>query len=158
MAKLNPLLENSVSLLKNGTVLDLGSGDGTNIAYLREKGFAVKGVEKNYGETIEECIKVTGTTWDNIISFFTIHFLTPQVAHETYAWIKDNTAPGGTNILIDFIDEGEWDLSDTNGFYLKKGELHELYADWEILCYEEKSVQTYKGTIQLAGFLVARKK
>ena len=157
MTKPTPYLKTHVQLLKKGRVLDLGSGDGRNIAFLRENGFEVKGIEKNYGDMIEDVIRTSDTHWDTIMSIYTIHFLPPEVAQETYAWMKQHTVSGGVNMLIDFIDEGEWDLSESHGFYLKKGELREMYADWEILNYEEKDVQTYKGSRQKAAFLVAKK-
>lgn len=155
MLKFNPLLGQSLESLKKGRVLDLGSGDGTNIAYLREKGFDVKGVEKNYGETIETFIMQPGEKWDNILSFFTIHFLSPNVSKDVYKWIMENTASEGVNIMIDFTSDVTWDK--TKGFYLQPNELKEMYSNWNILHYEEKLVPTRDGTQQMAAFIVAKK-
>lgn len=160
MKKANELLVKFNEALKKRTVLDLGSGDGSNIAYLRDLGFTVKGVEKNYGETIEDFIKENESdekVWDNIISFYTLHFLSRENATTAYSWIKKHTEKQGLNIIIDFTNEGEWDLTKTSGIYFKRNELKEMYSDWEILHYEEKLVPTYNGSKQMAAFVVAKK-
>lgn len=161
--KPNPLLVQYKDSLKKGWVLDLGSADGRDIAYLREYGFYEYGVEKNYGQTIEMVTEpgysmqepYFNDSWDNIISFYTLHFLENLVAEKTYGWIKEKTTGGGINIIIDFTSDATWEKK--SGFYLKPGELKERYSDWEILHYEEKLVPTRDGSQQMAAFIVAKK-
>ena len=154
MKKPNPILIEYVDQLKPGSVLDLGSGDGTNVAFLDSKGFEVDWVEKNYGSTIEEKIaQTTDIKEDNIISLFTLHFLKPSDAKKTYKWMKDHTASGGVNIISHWLKNDDW----KNGYYLDPEQLRETYGDWIILNYEEKEVMTYSGSTQMAAFVVAKK-
>lgn len=155
MNKPNELLIKFIDQLKPGSVIDLGSGDGTNVSYLTEKGFEVDWVEKNYGSLIEDEVETeSDIIYDNIISFWTIRFLDSK-APDVYNWMKEKTESGGLNIVADFTDQSTWDKS--KGFWLKRKELKNTYKGWKILHYEEKLTPTYSGSNQMAAFLVARK-
>ena len=156
MSKVNELLEKYYKKLKPGSVLDLGSGDGTNIAWLRENGFVVTGVEKNYGMKIEDLVsqKDLKLIYDNVICFFTLHFLDGK-ALETISYMKQHIPSGGLNMITAFTTDVTWkkDL----GFYFKQNELKGLYSNWKVIYYEEKPVKTYNGSNQMCAYLVAKK-
>ncbi len=153
MAKQTPLLLECFEFLKMGSVVDFGSGDGSNIAFLRDKGFSVYGVEKNYGETIEDFIAKNTALQDNFISFYTLHFLHKEDMYAVYRYMKDHTQKNGVNMVTHWIKDGDWQ----DPSLLNPNELKEIYKDWRILHYEEKLVTTYTGSQQMAAFIVAKK-
>ncbi len=138
---------------KAGSVVDLGSGDGSNIAFLRSKGFGVHGVEKNYGDLIQDCI--TGSTFfDNRICLFTLHFLNKLNAYSTLSWMQ-KVPKDGVNVITTFSDKATWPQD--KGMYFNADELKELYKGWEILLFEEKEVKVRDGSNQMSINLVAKK-
>ncbi len=142
--------------LKEGSVIDFGSGSGKDIAYLKSKGYTVRGVDKDSGETIQDWVDTQTENWDNMMSFFTIHFMSSAYGYKTYKWMKDHTNSGGLNLIGDFTTKITWE--NPKGFYVGPNELKELYSDWEVLYYKENHVPAYDGSQQMAAFLVARKK
>lgn len=171
-----PVLIDNLENFKKGSVLDLGCGDGKDSKYLASKGFSVMAVDKsqdainilleekiNTIETVcKDILDVTKNfdshSWDNIISFVTIHFLKKEDGYKTIEWIKSHTNLGGLNIIYDFTKEGDFNIkSDNPMFWLNSNELKELYKDWEIISYKEFPSNTKQGGKQMVAEIVARR-
>src|SRR5579872_669710 len=113
------------SILKPGSILDIGVGDGRNVLSLAND-FEVTGLDcssegiKNFYESAEELNlrqKVLGLvedistykltkSYDNIFSINLIHFLPRKLFPSISQMIKDHTEVGGLNIIVDFTQEG----------------------------------------------------
>lgn len=157
--------------------MDLGSGDGRDVLFLQDKGFHVTAVDKNQNALGILTEKASGKTdlrntdisvfitekdshWDNIISFWTLHFLRSEEAKKVYDWMKKHTKSGGINVVADFTKDGPFYNLETmkkDLFYLDLSQLRGIYKDWEILFYKEKEVFTKAGSKQTAAFVVAKK-
>lgn len=165
MAK--PLLIKAIDYVKSGKALDIGAGNGEDSKFLVEKGFDVTAVEKKAG------LKIGGATvcnadirdfefekYDLINCCFVLHFLGDK-ARGLLKSIQESTNINGVNVIITFLDEGEFER-ENKGFF-KSNELKDSYYGWEVLVYGEKEVVTkeknsdgsYKK--QKAAFLLAKK-
>jgi len=169
-----PLLVKAVNLVK-GKALDIGACQGVDSLFLAEKGFEVTAIEKdeNLFKEIESMnigkIRVVNknildfdfSRYDLVNCCFVLHFL-KEKARDIILKIQENTNVNGINVIITFLDEGDFD-NIHEGFF-KSEERKELYADWEILVYGEKEVKTKEVNndgspkMQKAAFLLARKK
>lgn len=172
------LVVNKISLFKPGFVLDLGCGSGNEAIYVANKGFNVTAVDfssvaignlkdRLKGLPSKDNIKIieqdvyefmqenADKHWDNIISFFTLHFLKPVDALETYKLIQKNTKSGGLNIFRDFTTKGS--LNTMKGYYFEQEELKTMYQGWEILVYDESPGLTKDGGKHMIASIVAKK-
>lgn len=165
MAK--PLLIKATDYVKSGKALDLGAGNGDDSKFLVEKGFDVTAVEKKAGLELEgatvcnvDIQDFEFEKYDLINCCFVLHFLRDK-ARDILKNIQKSTNPNGVNVIITFLDEGEFERGN-EGFF-KSNELKEMYNEWEVLAYGEKEVFTkeknsdgsYKK--QKAAFLLAKK-
>ena len=168
-----PLLNKAVKLVQNGNALDIGAANGYDSLFLACKGFNVTAVEKDENLSKEisdmgiEKIKVFNKDisefnfekYDLINCCFVLHFLQDK-ARDTISKIQQNTNSNGVNVIITFLNEGEFDNNHEGLF--KSNELKELYSDWEVIMYAEKFVPTKEknndGSIkeQKTAFLLAR--
>ncbi len=172
---ISPLLVKAINLVDNKKALDLGFGNGLDVLYLLSKGFQVTAVEKD-NDLIE---KIKNLNLENIniinrdiLNFdfkekynlincsFVLHFIKTETRNILQK-IKDSTAENGINLIITFIDKGNF-TNIHDGFF-KSNELKYFYSDWEALDYFEKEVKTKEvnsdGTPkkQFAAFLLAKK-
>ena len=163
------------NLLKKGSLLDLGGGDGTDSLYLAKEGFKVTNVDidpeaiKIFNQEAQKNnLKVEGVIsnildyqfdkkWDNIISAFTLHFLNIRNARSLIKKIKANTIKGGVNLIVGFTKKGGLYKPGRDRFYLDEDELLKLYKDWQILKYSKMIGGTRAGVQQDREMLIAKK-
>lgn len=161
-----PAIVENLEEFKKGTLLDLGGSDGVNDIYFAEKGFEVTNVDKdaeaistflqnadklNVHGIVSELENYSITqTYDNIITIYTLHFLSQENGTRLLKEIQSNTNAGGTNLIITFTNFGT--------FKITEEELLEMYKDWEIIKHIKDKVLTRQGPIQERAFLLARKK
>jgi cyclopropane fatty-acyl-phospholipid synthase-like methyltransferase len=169
---------NNIDHFKKGSVLDLGGSDGVNDIYLAEEGFSVTNVD-NDKEAVENFLKeakqngleVKGVitnlnkfeiseVYDNIISFFTLHFLTYDNALELLKSAVKNTSSGGTHLLRGFTNVGDFNKNPItkNKFYPDKKFLPTFYKDrgFEIIKYDTQLGPTRSGDKQEKYMLLAK--
>ena len=143
---------------KEGSVLEIGAGEGRNSLFLAAQGFDVEAIDisdKGIGklqktaekqglkiktEVIDIRSSFPDKNYDIIASTFVLHHLLRQEGLAVIGQIKDQTNPGGINVIASFTKEGDFynDNPNTDKFYLDIGELKELYKDWEVLEYSEE--------------------
>jgi tellurite methyltransferase len=147
-----PFLKEQIRLLPVGRALDIAMSEGRNAVFLAKKGFQVTGID--YSEValakarrLAHDNKVTVKTinadlteytikpdaYDLIVNIdFLLRSLIPQ--------LKKGVRHGG---MIVFENQTEEQLQNAGGktlrkdWLLKKGELRELFKDWDILAYRE---------------------
>lgn len=143
----------------SGSILDMGAGEGRNALFLAEAGFDVfaedisrVGIEKirqnakENGLTIRAEVKDIRTenferNFDVMICALVLHNIPKEKALALIGKMKEHTNEDGLNVISAFTENGDFYRNHprlTENFYPKEGELKELYADWEILEYEEK--------------------
>jgi tellurite methyltransferase len=138
--------------LPNGTVLDIGGGQGRNAFYLAQQGFTVSVIDlsavglsqiqsiatrHNLPITTQTSDVVTdgiAETFDSIILSFVLHHLDTDAATYVIKTAKQQTTKNGLHAISTFINRGG--LYERNvyskRFYPSKEQLLSLYADWDI--------------------------
>lgn len=146
-------VERIAQLLSPGAkVLDLGCGEGRNALYLAGLGFkvsafdiSVAGVGKMLGVAKDRRVKIAGSVcdmreydfpykFDLIICMGCLQFVMRDEWKIIIKQIKENTAPGGLNlvgVLTDTLPEPP-DMEGLMVGLFKEGELFEYYKDWEM--------------------------
>jgi tellurite methyltransferase len=157
-----PEIERFASELKPGFVLDVGVGDGRNALFLAERGFEVVGLDIAENAVnkllsgaaerkVDDCVHgivgdlaayIPEKEYDNIISSFTLHFLNAEDFLGVVQRLQNATATGGLHIISDFTQDGSLYHPGTDKYWLKSGELQELYAGWNVIHYEERETTT----------------
>jgi tellurite methyltransferase len=144
------LAENYEYIPFEGTVLDMGMGEGRNAVFLAQKGYKVTGIDissvavkKSYLLAQEFGVKIKGVvaslkeykipagSYDAIICFY---YVDRSLIEKMRTWLK----PGGILIYEAYTtrekkqgDEGEGD------FYLKEQELLKMFPGMKVLKFEE---------------------
>lgn len=162
--KTDPFIQDMLEYKSQGTVLDLGAGEGRNALFLASKGFDVTAVdlseiaiEKIKKSSDLQGIKIQAfvqdlnsfefaKNFDVITSSYVFHLLNAEAALDLIANIKLHTAEKGLNILTVFTKDGDFFRNNpyTDKFYALTGELSNLYSDWNILKYEEKLSRAFQ--------------
>ena len=147
------LAENYQYIPYEGTVLDMGMGEGRNAVFLAQKGYKVTGVDlssvavkKSYLLAQEFGVKIKGVvaslkdykiapgSFDAIICFY---WVDRSMVEKIKTWLK----PGGVLIYEAYtLREKERDpakRSDSSDNYLKEQELLRLFPGMRVLKYEE---------------------
>ncbi len=145
----------------SGTVLELGAGEGRNSLYLATQGFKVTawdiskvGIEKLNRTAQEKSLSIQTEVkdirtlnsdyhYDIFVCTYVLHHLLRQDALELIKQVKQRTNTNGLNTITTFTKNGDFyrDNPNTENFYPDEGGgLKELYADWEILEYDEIQV------------------
>lgn len=159
----------AVTRLKNylpeGTVLDIGGGEGRNTLYLAREGFkvtvtdlSVVGINKLQkiaeAEGLEICTLVEDTVlegikgvYDSVLATFVLHHIDANEVKKLIADARSHTSEGGINIIVTFANNGglyERNVGkDTNRFYPDEKAMQELYTDWNILELTTHQTTTY---------------
>ncbi len=153
------------SIPKNGDILDLGCGNGSNSLFLIEQGYKITAVDisrkynlelidKAKEKSILNRIKVIegdikGFKFDKkfvaIICMNVLHFINKNEIKDIINKIKINTIKDGVNIISVFTKKGQ--LKSDKMYFFEKDELKNYYQDWKILFYEEKMKPTMERDI-----------
>lgn len=150
--------------MKTGSALELGAGQGRNSLYLASKGFKTTAIDispigiesinkeaHNRGVILDAKVGDITTleindSYDVIISIFVLHHLTDSQALDLIKKMQIKTNPGGLNVFNVFMNQGDlMQDRELDSFYLKPGELRDLYQGWEILEYNESEVKLSKN-------------
>lgn len=166
----DPWLQRIVAFLPSGKALDIACGMGRHALFLAERGFAVTAVDyspvalkvldEEAGRRrlsveikqmdLEDKPVLPSGPFDLAINLFFLH-------RPLLAQVMTLIRPGGYVILRTFSQVGVEQYGPVNKeISLEPGELLQIFADWEILLYEEGLEPSKKGGT-LAG-IVARKK
>lgn len=144
-----------------GSVMDLGAGEGRNAMFLARQGFEVTAVDvSEVGlAKLGEVAQVNGLNiithvqdinnlnldrdFDIFLCIVVLHNLPRENAIKVIREMQRHTTPNGLNILRTFTQKGDfYELKKgVDRFYVKDGELKDLYEGWEILKYEEEETQ-----------------
>jgi tellurite methyltransferase len=169
------LIRQTKDILKPGTVLDLGGGDGKNSLYLAREGFTVTNVdshpkalrtfkkfarqEKLNVNTVESDLEKfhIDQNYDNIISTFLLHHLSRKNGARMINEMMRFTSDEGLNVIIAFTENGAYPRRFPENFYVQEKELLRIYNDWEILRYFKMMGGTIDREAQERVGIVARK-
>jgi tellurite methyltransferase len=146
------LAENYHYLPFEGTVLDMGMGEGRNAVFLAQKGFKVTGVDissvavkkahllaKEYGVKIKGVVasmtdyKIPAGSYDAIICFY---YVDRTLLEKIKTWLR----PGGILIYESHTTRQRIHPShrhDPVDFFLKEQELLKMFPTMRVLKYEE---------------------
>lgn len=168
---------------KNAGVLDVGCGERQNCLYLARQGWtdvnafdlSTHGIGRVQRRCEEEKLSLNAFTadlrefqfvrsYDLIMSFGTLHFVSTEDWKSFISRAKENTRPGGIHIMQIFTDTVPAS-PDIAGFAIglaKDGEIAELYKDWEILQFKSYVFEDEHPGVpkhfHASNKLVARKK
>jgi 2-polyprenyl-3-methyl-5-hydroxy-6-metoxy-1,4-benzoquinol methylase len=154
--------------LDTGSVVDVGSGEGTNALYLAERGFDVIALDvsdvglQHLTESAERIGVAAQTqiadisdctfesTHDLFLFSYMLHHLDENVARAVIEKSKAATNPDGAHVIATFINEGGlYERAKGKGrFYPSVNDLLAVYSDWDIVeCYTEavESLAKNKG-------------
>jgi tellurite methyltransferase len=151
------LVKNLLKFKTSGSALELGAGEGRNSIFLAKNGFQTTaqdisqiGLDRIDETAIKNNLNIktelkdirsldSSEQYDVLICTFVLHHLTRDEALKTIKQIQQNTNPEGLNLIISFTKNGDFfkENINTEKFYLELNELKDLYADWDILEYEE---------------------
>ncbi len=168
----------------SGSVLELGAGEGRNSLFLAGSGFKVTAQDisqvglgklektaKERGLDIHTEVKDIRTlnpdrNYDVFVCTYVLHHLSREDALELIKQMKEHTNANGLNTIATFTENGDFyrNNPDTENFYPKERELKELYAEWEILEYEEVENQAFakkpdgSPMVNISAKLIAKKR
>ncbi|MCI9225231.1 MAG: class I SAM-dependent methyltransferase [Acutalibacter sp.] len=170
-------------LSKQAGALDVGCGEGQNCLYLARQGWtdvdafdiSVYGIERVRRRCEAERLKINAFTadlrefqfkrsYDLVMSFGTLHFVSREEWKEFIFRAKENTRHGGIHIMQIFTDTlpASPDISEFAIGLAKDGELKELYEDWEILQFKSYTFEDEHPGVpkhyHASNKLVARRK
>lgn len=148
----NFLAENYEYIPFEGSVLDMGMGEGRNAVFLAQKGYKVTGIDissvavkkanllaQEFGVKIKGIVaslkeyKIPPQSYDAIICFY---FVDRGLIEKMKSWLK----PGGVLIFEAHTTRQKSQNKRSqldDGFYLKEQELLKLFSGMRILKYEE---------------------
>ncbi len=149
--------------LPEGTVLDVGGGEGRNALYLAEQGYTVSvydiskvGLDrldttaKERGVHIDtHVVDITNENideiFDSIIITFVLHHMDTEDATKLIAHAQEHTSDDGVHIISTFSNQGGlYERNKTTGrFYPSEEELRALYAHWDIKELSVKETTTH---------------
>lgn len=144
----------------NAKVLDLGCGEGRNAFFLAQNNFDVTAVDSSQEginklnifakqEGLDIQAEVSDIRlylqhceiFDAIFAINVLQFIDEDTIFDTILEIQNKTSPGGFNIISAFVAETaeqKEKLLLKGMYFFDEGELQKLYANWDILLYEEQ--------------------
>lgn len=148
----SPFLVENFELLPRGLALDLAMGEGRNAIYLASRGYDVDGVDVNpeavarartharrlgapfravVGNVEDGTYIIPIETYDLVVVFHYLH-------RPLFRDIREGLKPGGAVVYQTYASEhARFGHPMNPSHLLRPGELREVFADWEILRYEE---------------------
>lgn len=158
-----PAVQKLPTYIKEGSVLDLGGGEGRNALYLAKQGFQVSvyDISKVGIERLKETATVQGLKietrivditseeidglFDAVVNTFVLHHINQVDALKLITDAQNHTKAGGVHVINTFSKQG--DLYERNKkssrFYPDKKTLGELYQEWNIEEISEYKITTH---------------
>ncbi len=178
------IVQKALLYQRGGRALDLGAGYGRHAIFLAQNGFAVDAIEyssvgaqRMRSAALERQLPLTvfeqdvhqfqpAHEYELVVNAYVLHELSRVDGLEVVAKMQQLTVLGGLNVITSFTQSGDFfeEYPETEKLYFKQDELRALYADWEILSYEEMRRQAMvkkpDGTRKhnIVAMLLARKK
>jgi tellurite methyltransferase len=156
-------VQQAALLTAPGKALDIGTGLGRHALLLAQMGYQVTAVDfsriaiwklrdraRAMGVVIDarkEDILETGFRdhYDLIVCVHTLqHFPSPRIEPFIQS-MQEHTLVGGVNFILAFTEKGDLKRISPEAFYLKEGQLRELYSKWNILEYREQATSVNVG-------------
>lgn len=156
--EVSPTLIQAIKLRghNTGIALDIGAGRGQHTAYLLQHGYKVDALDfsqesmkkiereqKSYKaqlhleQTDVRTFKLA-KMYDMIVCISMLHYIKKRDRIALIKGLQKHTTPGGYHVIIDPIHPKEISHQHTpsgNIFFMKRGELGEMYKDWIIRSY-----------------------
>jgi tellurite methyltransferase len=167
----SPLLRTAIKSLKPGRALDIACGVGRHAISLAQQGWQVTAVDssrvgieilqqraREAGLTVETRVAdlesgeflIEPGTYDLICVFY-------YLQRDLFSPMRAGVKPGGTVVAAIHLNDGKEDARPANpAFLLERGELKQLFADWEITYYRE-SESDEGGHHHDTAYLIARR-
>ena len=167
----SPLIRTAIKNLKPGRALDIACGVGRHAIFLAECGWQVTAVDssrvgieilqqraREAGVAVEARVadleagefQIEPGTYDLICVFY-------YLQRDLFSAIRAAVKPGGTVVAAIHLNDGKQDAKPANpAFLLERGELKQLFADWEITYYREGESDE-GGHHHDTAYLIARK-
>ncbi|HEY5837771.1 MAG TPA: methyltransferase domain-containing protein, partial [Pyrinomonadaceae bacterium] len=167
----SPLLRTAIKSLEPGRALDIASGVGRHAIFLAEHGWNVTAVDSSRvgieilqqraheaGVTVEARVadlesgefQIEPGTYDLVCVFY-------YLQRDLFSPIRAGVKRGGIVVAAIHLNDGKEDAKPANpAFLLERGELKQLFADWEITYYREGESDE-GGHHHDTAYLVARK-
>jgi SAM-dependent methyltransferase len=167
----SPLLRMAIENIEPGRALDIACGVGRHAIFLAEHGWHVTAVDssrvgieilqqraREASVAVEARIadlesgkfQIEPGTYDLICVFY-------YLQRDLFSPIRAGVGPGGTIVAAIHLNDGKQDAKPANpAFLLERGELKQLFADWEITYYREGESDE-GGHQHDTAYLIARK-
>src|SRR5687768_14519363 len=167
----SPLLLTAIKSVKPGRVLDIACGVGRHAIFLAENGWHVTAVDSSRVgiEVLQQRVHEAGVavearvadlesgefyiepgTYDLVCVFY-------YLQRDLFSPIRAGVKRGGTVVAAIHLNDGKEDAKPSNpAFLLERGELKQLFADWEITYYREGESDE-GGHHHDTAYLIARK-
>lgn len=138
--------------------VDLGAGEGRDSAFFAKQGFDVVAMDfapaglakaKRLAEEMGTAIRIMegdlnhfvfAHPVDLVYSIGTLQYIHPSNRVQQFQHFKENTLPGGLNVLFAFIEHPDLGIAPDwgkNEYLYKRDELQSYYSDWKTLFTEE---------------------
>ena len=180
----DPIMEQALDIIKSGSAIELGAGEGRNSLLVASKGLEVTAVdfskvaiEKINASAKEVNLNITTRVadikdyhfeedYDLIISTYVFHHLSESEADKLIKLMQDHTNENGINVISTFTKDSDFyrEESEPSDYYPDPDDLKKLYEGWEILTCETRIVEAVQkkqdGTPQQNNVIeiLARKK
>jgi len=155
----------SICYSQGAKLVDLGAGEGRDAVFFAKEGLDVlavdiapAGLEKAHKlasevgttiNTLEAEINnlVLSEQFNIIYSIGTLQYIEPQYRERQFEHLKNQTIPGGLNVMCTFVKHPQVDIAPDwgrNEYLYKREELQGYYLDWEMLYSNEFIFMTIK--------------
>jgi tellurite methyltransferase len=141
---------------KDGSVLEIGAGEGRHARFLADQGFQVTAFDRSEVgiESLREKAAAQGLSikaevkdatelelsekFDVMVNTYMLHHLPREEALELIRVMQEHTNVDGINAITAFMRQGDiYSPDSAHRFLPEPNELRDLYKDWEILEYTE---------------------
>jgi tellurite methyltransferase len=152
-------------------VLDVGCGDGRNSIFLSRLGWQVTALDSD-AKALNELRYRAATAgldiktylddlrafrsdqlFDATLANMVLHFLPEDDINQAILKLKRLTKPGGVDIIAAFTSKN---ASGVRPYLFKPDELRHLYADWQLISYEESLSSSVMAHGRPARYMTAR--
>ena len=167
----SPLLRTAINSLKPGRALDIASGVGRHAIFLAEHGWQVTAVDSSRAgiEILQQRASEAGVAVQTRIAdlaagefqigpgTYNLICVFYYLQRDLFSPIRAGVKPGGTVVAAIHLNDGKEDAKPSNpAFLLERGELKQLFEDWEITYYREGESDE-GGHHHDTAYLIARK-